>query len=255
MEETTTAKYVHSLAFALHPISPALAACHASRARLLRPPTLHSDSARRSYPPSSCPRCGIFLLDGTGQVRSVHSSTSTRKRKRNGKGSSSSSAGRFSEITCSSCGHVERTPRPVGNAALFPKVRRRAPSAASGFDSARTIAPIPQSSRPTAAAIAVSNPPLMHTSSPSPSTPSHQQPPPSIPPPPPPSTTHTRPQSSTPQPPQPPPPPPPTTTTKKARAKKRSGLQELLARNKEKQTGNKEGDGPGSGLASFLSSL
>lgn len=250
MEETTTTKYVHSLAFALHPISPALAACHASRARLLRPPTLHSDSARRSYPPSSCPRCGIFLLDGTGQVRSVHSSTSTRKRKRNGKGSSSSSAGRFSEITCSSCGHVERTPRPVGNAALFPKVRRRAPSAASGFDSTRTIAPIPQSSRSTAAAIAVSNPPPMHTSSLS----SHQQPSPSIPPPPA-TTTHSRSQSSTPQPPQTQPPPPPPPTTKKARTKKKSGLQELLARNKEKQAGNKEGDGPGSGLASFLSSL
>lgn len=253
MEETTTAKYVHSLAFALHPISPALAACHASRARLLRPPTLHSDSTRRSYPPSSCPRCGIFLLDGTGQVRSVHPSTSTRKRKRNGKGSSSSSAGRFSEITCSSCGHVERTSRPVGNATLFPKVRRRAPSAASGFDSTRTFTPIPSSSR--LPAITVSNPPPTHTPSPS----SHQQqPPPSIPilPPPSSSSTHSRSQSSTPQPPQPlPQPPPPPTTTKKPRTKKKSGLQELLARNKEKQAGNKEGDGPGSGLASFLSSL
>lgn len=254
MEETTTstAKYVHSLAFALHPISPALAACHASRARLLRPQTLHSDSARRSSPPSSCPRCGIFLLDGTGQVRSVHPTTSSKKRKRNGQGSSSLT-GRFSEITCSSCGHVERTPRPVGNAALFPKVRRRAPSAASGFDSTLTLAPIPQSSRPTAAAITVSNPPPMHAPSPS----SHQPSPSSISIPPP--STHSRSQSSTPQPPQLPPPPPTTTTAKKARAKKKSGLQELLARNKEKQAGNKQGDGsreaPGSGLASFLSSL
>lgn len=265
-----TAKFAHSLAFAIHPISPSLAARHASRGRLLHPQiqTLHADSAHSTT--STCSRCGLYLLDGTGQVRSIRtidnpnhnlpsSSSGSGSRSSKPRRSKHSNTRRFVQRTCAACGHVERIPRSVGSAVLFPKVRGRAlqascpsvipansvpgsiaTSASASASKTASPTPAPSSSRSTPIPVPCPNPnPRVST-------------PPSLPP------AQIQSQSSAPQSQphsgpvsqsqaQPPP-------SKKARAKKKTGLQEMLARNKEKQE-RKQGGAGDSGLASFLSNL
>ncbi|KAA1466422.1 hypothetical protein DENSPDRAFT_876500 [Dentipellis sp. KUC8613] len=124
---------------------------------------------------------------------------------------------RSAEMSCAACGHTQRTLLPRGNAALFKPVRRR-------------IAPQTSATRPTAAPqppTDVNIPdtpltpltPLSHSPSPSPL----------------PSVASSQP--------------------KKSRPKKKSALQEMLARNKEKQERVKSGNTASSGLESFLSTL
>ncbi|KIJ20072.1 hypothetical protein PAXINDRAFT_96340 [Paxillus involutus ATCC 200175] len=132
----STTKYRLSLPFALHSISPALSALHATRASVLHPELssiLH---------PSHCAKCGAYYFSGDGSSHvfgRLEKKTKKKKRKR-------ASAGRKNlQIICPTCGcftdlrsnHVEPTFSPHSNIPQS-SVSVQPPSASSSVDTTLT---------------------------------------------------------------------------------------------------------------------
>ncbi|OSX60250.1 hypothetical protein POSPLADRAFT_1058424 [Postia placenta MAD-698-R-SB12] len=218
-----TAKFQLAVPFVLLQASPGLAALHASRARTLHP----SEPALRT---THCPSCGITFLDGGGHIRSVRLS----KRR---KGAKRQDCTRALRMSCGACGHQQDLPIESKSSLLSPQPRNRKRQASdakkaplSGTTSTKSVY-IPQG--------AVDRHPTDRTaSSPVRSSVPSQARPASL------QNTTMLPSSSsvTATPPRP-----------KARSKRTTGLQGLLARNREKQAeGKKSSD---LGLSSFLQEL
>jgi hypothetical protein len=91
----------------LLPICPPLAALHVTRARLL--------SLAESDPDSThCQKCGSFLFNGNGEIRSC------RKRTKRPHPPAASSS-RVLQKFCRTCGFRQDVPLHQGTAALFPR--------------------------------------------------------------------------------------------------------------------------------------
>ncbi|KAI0081757.1 hypothetical protein K474DRAFT_1768354 [Panus rudis PR-1116 ss-1] len=228
-----TVKYQFALPYALHAISPALAALHASRARLLHYPDPVCDILAASH----CIRCGTYLLDGSGEIRTVREPPKKKRRTSTGQ-----DAKRMLRRTCGVCSYQNDTPIERGNASAFPRVRRRknaardpslqatavslskkpqGPEQRAARLTSQTPAPKLKSSTPVPSK-AASPAPTMHVDQSRSSTPSASS-----------STTATP-------------------TRQKSRPKKKSGLQDMLARNRERQEQEKK---QSQSLSAFLEGL
>jgi hypothetical protein len=95
-----SSKFQQTLPFALLPISPALAALHASRARLLYPENTSSNVTH-------CIHCGTYLLHGDGNIRLFRHKQA-----------------RFLQRSCNTCGWSSQVSLEHGNATLFPSSRK-----------------------------------------------------------------------------------------------------------------------------------
>lgn len=197
--DDATAKFQQALPYALLPISPSLAALHSVR--------VQSSEA--------CHQCGSALHRGESSVRTVRTS--------------SNDISRAIQHTCLVCGWVKTLPVARGNAALFPRTRKRDALSRSAVVHGTTIArgkepptkmqKVKEVSKQSTMQV---NPPAMQAN------------------PPPPAAL----QSGL------------STTTPKSRAKKKVGLQSMLERNKEKEYKEKQsGSSAGGGLAMFLNNL
>ena len=241
-DDIVTAKFRVQIPCVLQSISPSLAALHATRARLLHHPGPETDVLKDT----NCTKCGAYLLDGTGSIRTIRK-TRSFKGKQRPKGPLPYA--RFLRRSCRYCGCEEDLPmETVKEVALQ---ANRAPMAAPtpALASAAST-PTPTQSRSTSVI-----PP--RTSSAAPSPPSTRQPSAA------PSTlstlAHTSSLSSkapTPSKPSPATSPAPTALDARAkpRAKKKTGLQDMLARNRERQEQEKKASS-GGGLAAFLEGL
>ena len=245
---TTPASFQRALPFLLAPISPSLAALHATRVRRLSPadPTLAG---------THCARCGYPLLASGSQTRSVR-----KKRKRSTNGGQSAPT-RIIRRSCRVCGHDEDVPvDAVADAPTFPKPRDRARRKQDRIDKPRASSaalpapdelssPIPGPAHPRA-----SQPIATSSSTPAPSrpgsapssaraTPAPQARPAKSSS----AVSSTEPSSSTQQ----------DQSRAQSRTKKKAGLQSMLARNRERQEQDKkrEGHSQGASLSAFLQGL
>ena len=172
---------------------------------------------------SRCERCGHLLVPGTSHTRVARSSTK-RKRKRKDKGRSDPIVHCIRQ-SCATCGHINNT--------LLHPINHHPPVHSD------KVATLP----PPAATVVVT--PRTHRTD--------QR---LLPDPPPVSSSHSHPHHSLPSP--PPltnPQPQLQTRPKKSRAKHKAGLQEMLARNKDKQRDATNRGSGSSGLATFLHGL
>ncbi|KAI0771609.1 hypothetical protein BD413DRAFT_604378 [Trametes elegans] len=241
-----TAKFQLALPSLLAPISPHLAALHATRARLL-----HPSDADPSLAGTHCARCGIPLLLSGGRTRAVrvHKKSKTSSRP----APAPQSFARVLRRSCRACGLDEDVPL-VGTASApaFPPVRdraRRTPSAAPRVP--RAAAPASESARVGVHAPPVSQPHPARSLHPS-ETPAASRSSSHAPIPPPAPGPLRAPAAST----GPAPGRPQAemgTAQNKARSKKKAGLQSLLARNREKQEQEKKRESQG--LSAFLQGL
>lgn len=202
-------------------ISPTLAALHITRTRLL----YYGEAGCRAFDTTHCQRCGIYLLEGTGSVRTARRST-----KKAGVGAKVTTVLRRS---CGVCGGRQDVPIDAGNMPVFPRVGKT--------QSKSGLVPQPQikDMQPVEKAVLISQP---LSSAPTSAAPSSSRPSPM------PGSQRTLPVAKpTPQDIQ------HADGRSKARAKKKSGLQEMLARSKERQ--EKERAGLNGGLAAFLQDL
>ncbi|KAH9844291.1 uncharacterized protein C8Q71DRAFT_39006 [Rhodofomes roseus] len=216
-----TAKFQLAVPHILGSVSPGLAALHAARARRLHP----ADATLRT---THCPACGAGYLDGGGEYRSVRSNDRQRRVNRMDK----TPPRRSLHMLCGVCGHREELPIEPEGASSFVPPRKRRKTVASNAD-------IPN--LPNANAVAAKSGEAVHArSEPKPAglADSRQ------------SQTKAGPSSrttdgshNTPA----------TIARSKARLKKSTGLQNLLARNREKQEQEKKATG--SGLSAFLQDL
>ncbi|KAI0036770.1 hypothetical protein K488DRAFT_67391 [Vararia minispora EC-137] len=120
-------RYSLRLPLALLPLSPSLAAIHATRARRLSP---EDDSLALSF----CRVCGAFLLDGSASIRT----------KRAGK----KRAERLLQAQCGTCGHANEleihTTNPSPSPPPLPRAKKIAttPTAAGASASSATLSPV-----------------------------------------------------------------------------------------------------------------
>jgi len=194
-------------------VSPSLAAYH--HVKFHKPLDPPADG-----PLFRCSRCGHQLLPGTSHTRLVRSSP-TPKRKRRHKGRRSDPIVHSIEQTCATCGYVNNTPlhRPISHL---------------HGDNVTTPPPLVETVGPHTHRTDQCLPP---DPTPVPS-PSHHHPP----------------RHSFPSPPAPPSPQPQLQARpKKSRPKHKAGLQEMLARDKDRQ--RKAANTSSSGLAPFLHTL
>ena len=277
-----------ALPFLLAPISPALAALHATRAIRLG---AHGAALANTH----CPACGRLLA--AHAALSVRSAREKCKRKHGGRtaGAPASASARVLRRSCTRCGHTEDVPLPpratTGAAPALPRPRDRArqrtastrPAPAASPGPAATAAPAaaaaaagsaiarpPRASR--AAAAAAGSPSASSHVSPArdPAPPAAAAPPPVAPLCPPPIAALRRPAPRPSAAAAAPPPPPPSSSAKagpplapngrdeargKARPKKKAGLQNMLARNRERQEQEKRDGSQGQGLSAFLQGL
>lgn len=232
-----TAKFQLALPSLLTPISPHLAALHATRARILYP-------ADPALADTHCTRCGAPFLATGGCTRSI------RKKSRHSKDDPASGL-RTLRRSCRVCGYDNDVQLSTTNTPAFPKTRDRArrkssatvpraPGAAtftvSSSSSAQQAKQQPQTRAP-------ESQPLPPSATPSSSRSSSLVPPPrSVATPVPAESTKSLPSHGSVQ--------------SKPRPKKKTGLQSLLARNREKQEQEKKRDaGQGQGLSAFLQAL
>lgn len=228
-----TAQYQLSLPFALSSVSPGLAALHACRARVAYPadPTLST---------SHCSHCGVLFHAGGGTVRLVRARTPIGG---SSNGRDGDSPARVLRRSCGLCGHVQDVRVERGNESLFPQPRQRI------RDTKLTTSTLPD--RPKAAApltkpdlnMRSQNQPGSHTRlAPSPSTlpaisPSSHKP----------TASASSSRSSTPA--------ANRDVRSKSRPKKKSGLQDMLARNRQKQEQEQGKKADAHGLSAFLQDL
>ncbi|CCM01604.1 uncharacterized protein FIBRA_03664 [Fibroporia radiculosa] len=109
-----TARFQFAVPYILQPVSPGLAALHASRARSIHP----TDSTLRT---THCRACGASYLEG-GHIRTMRSGN----RKKGDKGKDTASA-RVIRMSCEICGHKEDFPVEGDRLSSFiqPRKRRR----------------------------------------------------------------------------------------------------------------------------------
>ncbi|KAJ3474454.1 hypothetical protein NLI96_g12451 [Meripilus lineatus] len=227
----TTTKFQFAIPFVLQSTSPSLAALHATRTRLLH----HPDPATNLLASSWCPICGQYLHDGSGTIRSVRKPTGNRKKV---KRTSKHQFVRVLRKTCHVCGHSSDTPiRPDqhGVPQNPPAIHNEAPPSSSSRPSS-TSTPDPPSRRQHVQAISSSTTTeRCH----SPHTPrgvlTREE------------SVHPETPSSGPSTPIP--------TVPKARTKKHRGLQDMLARNRERQEQERKSDSQNKGLSAFLEGL
>ncbi|KAI0375621.1 hypothetical protein BV20DRAFT_1032064 [Pilatotrama ljubarskyi] len=232
-----TAKFQLALPSLLTPISPHLAALHATRARLLYP-------ADTSLATTHCTRCGSpFLLTG-GRTRSVR-----KKRRKSAAGAPS--VMRLLRRSCRACGYDDDVPLNPGNAPAFPNTRDRARRKSSSTPHATSAAAT--AAKPATSASIQQHAPVSQPHAPgslqSPATPGSSR-----------SSSLAPGPRSTPTPtaagslkPAQAGPSRPEASQAKSRPKKKAGLQSLLARNREKQEQEKKREGQG--LSAFLQGL
>ncbi|OSD04234.1 hypothetical protein PYCCODRAFT_1466204 [Trametes coccinea BRFM310] len=249
-----TAKFQLALPVVLSPVSPHLAALHATRARILYP----TDNTLAG---THCTRCGTpFLTAGGGSIRSIRK----KRRKNNRPGSNNVALVRVLRRSCRACGFDDDVPIDPATAPAFPKVRdraRRKSSAAPPAARAQGAASVKPAAVPAPAQHAPVSQPLASRSAQSPATPASSR------------SSSITPSSSRPSPAPVSAPasagssmkPAQAVTSQqqqiashaKSRPKKKAGLQSLLARNREKQEAEKkraENQGQG-GLSAFLQGL
>ncbi|KAI0349419.1 hypothetical protein OH77DRAFT_1231972 [Trametes cingulata] len=244
-----TAKFQLALPALLTPISPHLAALHATRARLLHP-------ADTSLATTHCARCGSPFLANGGHTRSIR-----KKRK--------SSAGapfviRILRRSCRVCGHDDDIPLDTSNAPAFPKPRDRARRKSSTTPHVSSAAPV-TAAKPAAPASMQQHAPVSQPhasrSLQSPATPGSSRSSSLTPAPSRSASLVPSGSRSTPTPAGSAAPAKPGQMSvnkqeapqSKARPKKKAGLQSLLARNREKQEQEKKREGQG--LSAFLQGL
>ncbi|KZT74371.1 hypothetical protein DAEQUDRAFT_189834 [Daedalea quercina L-15889] len=109
-----TARFQLAIPHILGPVSPGLAALHASRARRLHP----SDPTLRT---THCPTCGAGYLDGGGEYRSVRSNGNQRRMNRKDK----TQPRRLLCMSCGICGHREELPVDQDGVPPFVQSRQR----------------------------------------------------------------------------------------------------------------------------------
>lgn len=234
--------------------APALAAAHVLRVRRLQASSSPSPSVpHRADPPlfpTHCLRCGHYLYDGAAAVRVRRDPLGSTKTKRRNE----SARMRSVHTRCGVCAYVAVS-KVKGDEdddtgrARFPKAREHKRQKVHGIASLPTLssASSPTSAPPTkraqqSPAPAPPRPIARVASSPVPTEMNVR-----------PSPVDTRqPKMQTASPSAVPGPP---TIKNKARPKKKSGLQDLLARNREKQERDRRGGPSGGGLAAFLSGL
>jgi hypothetical protein len=224
--DIATTSYQRTLPLVLHSISPKLSALHAARARFLYP----------DAPPVttlSCSNCGCLILPNTGNLR-----VGTRKPKR-GAGPADPVNSKTITKTCFTCGFVQTSHFTSSKAHTFKTARK------SKFTGLSQSHPTPNTRFETLG-ISLSDPATR--SSVIPAAPSKILPIviEKIPPTPVPLNEKDiiipdTPSSSSPKP--------------KSRPKKPTGLQQLLAKNREQQEKKKASDSKVSGLMGFLDAL
>jgi hypothetical protein len=233
-----TEEYQRALPFALHNVSPQLAALHMTRARLLSENIIALST-------TSCVCCGSLILPAQGnirlrRVRVTDEAPRAPSARPNQSPSSSRSYRKIILRKCAACGNQEF--RPVdGNAPRFPSVRHT-----SKFKSLETTINIASGTQPIQARGATIpdsvasqhstpraiNPKLPGVSPPATSLANTG------------ATSNASPQA------------PASAKPPKARSnKKRSGLQEMLARNRTQKQNEGEEVGSRTGLADFLVGL
>lgn len=199
----------------LQSASPSLAALHATRARLLHYPD-PTGSIEVLFA-SRCMKCGTFLFDGSGTIRSVRKALPKKRRM-------APQTPRYTRVlrkTCNVCGHTADLPIRLDNGVNSPITHSASPSAHSSRLSSRHNTPIePKPSaenraHPTTSdgRASKSNPPsgmALLTSSGS------------------------------------------IISSTKSRPKKHRGLQDMLARNRERQEQAKNAKSHGQNLSTFL---
>jgi hypothetical protein len=262
----------HVLAF-----TPGLAALHASRTRLQH----HRAQADAPALSGHCAKCGSYLYDGSSPIRIVRARSRKRKRSsvaaRQEGNTGSSAPERVLQQTCGACEWTSTTPVPSSGARSFPAVRKRGHSPRSHVAADTAPQPLPaHNSQPTITPIeaesatstrTVIDPPSVnakashakslvsdsHSATNIAGSGSQRD-----------SASHgTHPLSvvsafaGTKSSPAPTTAPSLSSTKPKARPKKKTGLQDMLARNREKQLQQQQQgkQDPGSGLAAFLSNL
>ncbi|KAJ7498863.1 hypothetical protein FB451DRAFT_12895 [Mycena latifolia] len=185
-----TTKFQLALPYALLPVSPGLSALH---------------SVRVQAASNSCPQCGCALHRGESSVRAIRSKPLNS---------------RAIQTTCLVCGWVQTLPAARGNAALFPRTRRRGAQSRVESNVIREATVVLDEKKPLG---------MQQVASPVKATPTNPQ------------------QAS---------PAVKSTTLPKPRPKKKGGLQSMLERNKERESREKQsGNGTGGGLAMFLNNL
>ncbi|CAL1700722.1 unnamed protein product [Somion occarium] len=223
-----TSKFQLSIPFTLQQVSPALAALHASRTRILHYPDPAGDVLATTH----CIKCGSFLLDGTGNIRTVGPDSHKRKRRK-----LYSSAAHTLRRSCGTCGYNDDVLLEKGNPLMFQRVGKRHKQS-----SERSAMPFPASSRACTQSQVTSQPesrehtPQGHTKtqqSPVPEKRSSHAPSPAPSPSPLPNASRSRSQTpllsiDT------------SVARSKVRSKKKSGLQDMLARNRERQEQEKK---------------
>lgn len=232
-DDLITARFRVQLPSVLQHASPALAAFHATKARLLLHPAPEADVLR----PTHCVRCGAYLLDGTGTVRAA-------RRPVRGQTRGAKPYVRVLRRSCGSCGGEEDVPLEQAEAVA----RQACANAGAAKASVQPALPATQRATPDTPATVQSRPSSLAPSRQPSQTPStapsrqHSQTPVATPPVP--SRTATPavgPAQNAPD------------ARAKSRPKKKTGLQDMLARNRERQEQEKKA--AGGGLAAFLQDL
>jgi hypothetical protein len=245
-DNLATSKFRVRLSSVIYPVSPSLAALHATRSRLLHHPGPDADVLKDT----NCTKCGAYLLDGTGSVRIVRK---TRRSRTEHSMKGPQPYVRVIRRSCGMCGCEEDLPLNVTKDITtvppgFPPLS--VPQRASTSQTSATSTPIASSSAVSSRQPSAS-PTSIHTATP-PAAPSPS-----------PAGTVTQPSSapskiSTLSTRSPAPGATPSTlnmhASAKVRSKKKAGLHDMLARNRERQAQENKARTSG-GLAAFLEGL
>ncbi|TFK43478.1 hypothetical protein BDQ12DRAFT_675047 [Crucibulum laeve] len=223
--QNVTARFQKALPYTLLPLSPRLAALHTARAR--------AQPHAASFP-DSCSKCGTYASASTSHI-------SVKRMKRSTQFNASST--RVLRRTCRACGDVIDTPLDTGNAALFPtstaakgKASRSQKEYTQIPPSLETKSRLPSltpSASPVPTQRSASMQPTSRSTYPDPSHPIASL-----------NSSKSNPARTS-------------ATQPKVGSKKRSGLQDMLSRNrdKEQREQSKNKAGKAGGLAEFLSGL
>ncbi|KAI0347272.1 hypothetical protein BDW22DRAFT_512299 [Trametopsis cervina] len=220
-----TLKFLLAVPKVTQSISPALSALHVTRTRLIH----HAKAGgSRTFDTTHCTKCGMYLLAGHGSVRVARKQLSRKHGK-------TQQHVRVLRKSCLVCGEVQDVPVEGGDPPAFAKVGKKKALhiSASKLVPDAVSAPLPQPSQGDNTARNTESRSSTIVAETRPSLPAKQtiqaQPSPS--------------QSTD-----------PSGLRNKARAKKKSGLSDMLARNKERQQKERTA-GTSRGLAAFLQDL
>lgn len=215
--DPATLKYQLAIPLVVETISPAIAALHVTRSRLIQ--SSHPSGSNHALDTTHCTACGTYLRGGTGSIR-VMRKHAPRK--------SGKPYLRVLRKSCLVCGKHQDVPIEEGEPPAFAKTSKR--------QVLTTPAPIPA---PSSEPVSVNKPNVaVHKPSPMLASSSTSSPGPSWPQLPKPQGQDTKAMDQ----------------RSRARAKKKTGLSDMLARNKERQEKERL-TGGNTGLAAFLQNL